>query len=136
MTFLLLVHAFATLCMVGLIWFVQLVHYPLFARVGSGFDRYEADHVRRTGWIVGPLMLAEVATALLLLAWSPGAATAAGAALLAIVWTSTACLQMPAHRRLERGFDAAAHGKLVATNWLRTAAWTARGALALGMLLP
>jgi hypothetical protein len=31
---LLLVHGFATLYMTGLIWFVQLVHYPLFAQVG------------------------------------------------------------------------------------------------------
>ncbi|MFY0528690.1 hypothetical protein ACN28I_37835 [Archangium gephyra] len=29
----LLAHAAATLFMVGLIWFVQVVHYPLFSRV-------------------------------------------------------------------------------------------------------
>ena len=32
---LLLLHAAATLFMTGLIWFVQVVHYPLFARVGE-----------------------------------------------------------------------------------------------------
>ena len=31
----LLTNAFATLAMVGLIWFVQVVHYPLFAKVGN-----------------------------------------------------------------------------------------------------
>ena len=33
---LLLLHAGATFFMCGLIWFVQIVHYPLFAQVGSG----------------------------------------------------------------------------------------------------
>lgn len=33
---LLYLHAGATLFMTGLIWFVQVVHYPLFLRVGEG----------------------------------------------------------------------------------------------------
>ncbi|MCK6525129.1 hypothetical protein L6R49_27300, partial [Myxococcota bacterium] len=33
-TLLLLIHAAATWFMVGLIWFVQIVHYPLFSAVG------------------------------------------------------------------------------------------------------
>ncbi|HEX2205610.1 MAG TPA: hypothetical protein VHG91_20025 [Longimicrobium sp.] len=48
-----------------------------------------------------------------------------------MVWLSTALLQVPMHGRLERGFDAAAHRRLVATNWVRTVAWTARGVLLL-----
>ena len=44
-TALLSIHLFATAGMVGLIWFVQVVHYPLFSRVGAvGFaDVDEAD---------------------------------------------------------------------------------------------
>src|SRR5918998_3799546 len=34
--YVLLVHLAATLVMVGVIWFVQIVHYPPFSRVGSG----------------------------------------------------------------------------------------------------
>lgn len=46
---LLAVHVAATWFMVGLIWFVQLVHYPLFARVGrGGFAAYEGAHSWRT----------------------------------------------------------------------------------------
>ena len=41
---------------------------------------------------------------------------------------------VPMHERLGRGFDPAAHRRLVATNWIRTIAWTARGALVLWML--
>ena len=34
MELILLTQVFATLFMVGLIWFVQIVHYPLYAKVG------------------------------------------------------------------------------------------------------
>jgi hypothetical protein len=36
---------------------------------------------------------------------------------------------VPAHGRLAEGFDAGVHARLVATNWIRTMAWTLRGAL-------
>ncbi len=53
--------------MVGVIWFVQVVHYPLFSRVGdSGFAAYSGAHSRLTGFVVGPPMLVEAATAVAL----------------------------------------------------------------------
>ena len=127
-----------TLGLTGLIWFVQVVHYPLFEAVGSGFPNYHRQHVRRTGWIVAPLMLAEgaVTTAL---AWQPPGDFSPflawlGLGLVLSIWTSTFTVQVPLHRRLERGFDAAVHGRLVRSNWLRTGGWTARGALAVWMV--
>jgi hypothetical protein len=65
------------------------------------------------------------------------AATAAiGAVLLAVVWASTFLLQVPCHHRLEQGYEAAAIRRLVATNWLRTLAWSGRGACATALLWP
>jgi hypothetical protein len=59
--------AIASGAMCGLIWFVQVVHYPLFARVGGdGSKAYAAEHQRRTTLVVGPLMLVEIATAALI----------------------------------------------------------------------
>jgi hypothetical protein len=55
----------------------------------------------------------------------------AGAALVGVIWLSTALLQVPRHNQLGAGFDAPAHQALVATNWIRTVAWTARAALML-----
>jgi hypothetical protein len=133
----LLAHAAATLFMTGLIWFVQLVHYPLFARVeGRVFPGYEIEHMRRTGWIVTPAMLAEAVTAVALLfdPRVPAAAAWTGAVLLAIVWLSTALLQAPRHVVLRRGFDTSVHARLVATNWIRTVAWSLRSVLALAIL--
>jgi len=135
---LLLVHLAATLVMVGIIWFVQVVHYPLFERVGpEGFSAYSHAHSRLTGLVVGPPMLTEAATAVLLLFIRPAAvplvAAWVGAILLAGVWVSTAMLQAPRHRDLGRGFDASAHRFLVISNWLRTVLWSARGLLVLWM---
>ena len=61
---LLLTHAAATLFLVGLIWFVQIVHYPLMARVPvSEFAAYEHEHQNPTTFAVAPTMLIEVLTA-------------------------------------------------------------------------
>lgn len=132
-----LVHLASTLAMVGAIWVVQLVHYPAFSKVGAaGWAAYEATHQSRITLVVGPLMVAELATAVWLVFARPATfplwAVVAGAALVGVIWASTAFVQVPLHDALSRGtFDAEAHRRLVATNWLRTAAWTLRGGLAL-----
>lgn len=131
-----LLHLAATLVMVGVIWIVQVVHYPLFSAVGSdGFASYQAEHSRRITYIVGPLMLFELATAALFVIARPPSISASsawiGLALVIAIWGSTLALQVPQHSILGGGFDAAAHRTLVLTNWIRTAAWTARGALVL-----
>ena len=134
----LLAHLGSTLYMVGLIWFVQRVHYPLFSGVGpDGFAAYAQEHVERTGPVVGPAMLIEAGTALVLCVAPPAGvglgARLLGVALLAVVWLSTWGLQVPRHRDLAAGFDASPHRRLVGTNWIRTVAWSARGLLVLWM---
>ena len=60
MKYLLLANLSATLFMVSVIWFVQMVHYPLFARVGQEkFALYSGAHSRLTPYVVGPPMLVE-----------------------------------------------------------------------------
>ena len=136
---LLLIHLAATWALVGLIWFVQIVHYPLLGAVGNAeFSAYEQRHMSLTTWVVAPPMLVEAATALLLFWFRPaGVATWqmwAGVVLLAIIWLSTALLQVPCHDTLSKGFDAEVHRRLVATNWVRTIAWSVRGLLVLWMM--
>lgn len=147
---LLLVHAAATWFMTGLIWFVQIVHYPLMAGVGpDAWRAYEREHQRRTTFVVAPVMLIELSLAAALAAsptiWpilfshsvpapvSPSLAWG-GLALLGLAWISTFALQVPAHRGLETSFTTSLHSRLVTTNWVRTVAWSARGVFALCML--
>lgn len=133
-----LAHLAATLLMTGVIWFVQVVHYPLFADIGkAGFSSYEQRHTALTTWVVGPPMFVEAATAVLLfwfrpagiLTWQLGS----GLALLAIVWLSTAFLQVPCHELLSKAFEPSVHERLVVTNWIRTAAWSLRALLVIWM---
>jgi ABC-type microcin C transport system permease subunit YejB len=79
------------------------------------------------------MLIEALATAAILLTRRDAPAFAA-AALLAIIWASTAFLQVPIHNALTNGFDAQAHARLVDTNWIRTLAWTARGIFALYFL--
>jgi hypothetical protein len=136
--YILLAHLAATLFMVGVIWFVQVVHYPLFSRIGSEkFSLYSEAHSRLTTYVVGPPMLVEASTALLLVFQRPEgvplAAALIGLALVVAVWLSTALLQVPRHTTLGSGFDRRAWSGLVLSNWVRTVAWSARGGLVLWM---
>ena len=129
----------ATFAMTGLIWFVQVVHYPLFARVGTeGYAGYQDQHMRLTTWVVGPLMLLEAATAVwMAIERPPGVGPAVawvGLLLLAVIWLATALLAVPRHEALRRGFDPRTHAALVASNWVRTGAWTLRSGLLLLVL--
>lgn len=135
----LLVHAAATLFLTGLIWTVQIVHYPLFAQVGDAdFPAYERAHVERISWIAGPSMAVEAVSALALAALLPSGPgrrwAVLGLLLLTVIWLSTALLQVPLHNLLARGLDREAVARLVQTNWIRTAAWSARAVVSLALL--
>lgn len=128
----LLLHLVVTAFLCGLIWIVQLVHYPLFDRVApDGFIDFEAAHQQRITWIVAPAMLLEAFTAAwwLLVCWRSGdlvGFAVANALFVVALWASTALLSVPEHARLAAGFDPEAHRRLVDTNWVRTAVWSLR----------
>ena len=130
---LLATHAASTWALVGLIWTIHAVHYPLFASVGSGFRAYRESHMQRISLVVGPLMLVELLTAIALWLSPPagidGRVWIVGLALLSVAWLETALFAVPQHGRLEQGFDESTHRALMAGNLVRTLAWTARGVL-------
>lgn len=125
--------------MIGLIWFVQVVHYPLFANVGEDqFRRYEELHTVRTGWVVGPFMLVEAGTATMIAVTAPTAIAALawiGLGVLAAIWLMTAFVQVPLHGRLNRGWHGPSQRRLVLTNWGRTLLWSIRGPLVLALFV-
>jgi len=129
--------------MTGLVWFVHAVHYPMFATVARGGEdrwrEYEREHLRRSGLVIPPIMLTEAvaAVALLFVLVDDRSTSVAwvGLLLLAFVWISTFAGAVPMHARLEQGFDAASHRRLMRQNLLRSLAWTARSAVALLLLI-
>ncbi len=122
----------STLPLVGLIWTIQVVHYPLFDAVrGDLFVRFHRAHSTRITLLVVPLMMVEFATAgvALFVPMLGRFATWAGFIAVVVIWAATFLLSVPMHDRLTTGFDALAHRRLVWTNWVRTAAWTVRGVM-------
>ena len=124
-------HLLTTFAMAGLVWFVQIVHYPMIASFDrEKFASHEKEHCDRTGWVVVPLMLVEIFTfALLLIEGIRSNAFLISGLLLGMIWASTFLIQVPLHRKLLQGWNAEQHQRLVTTNWIRTAAWTGRAFL-------
>ncbi len=129
----LLIHSALTWFMVGIIWFTQVVHYPLYRKVKDGFASYERSYLRRTIWLMGPVMILEVLTALFLIGLSPTALFTKLAAinfvLLIIIWLSTCIFQVQQHQKLSVHYSKKIHHLLLSTNWIRTVLWSARGLL-------
>jgi len=126
--------------MTGVIWIVQLVHYPLLAVVGA--DRsvdVAVRHQRAISFVVGPPMAVEGVTTLWLLADRPDGVAVwlpwAGAVCVGVALLSTVLLSVPRHARMAAGPDPEVGAELVRTNWPRTIAWTMHGVVAMVVLL-
>jgi hypothetical protein len=134
----------ATWFMTGLIWFVQVVHYPLFASVASaavsesGFSQYASTHARWTTYVVAPVMLLEAGSTFLWCLLPTPNLSHTWKVLLALmlvgIWLSTAFLSVPCHHQLQQGFQPDVWQRLVGTNWIRTLLWSARSLILTGLL--
>ena len=136
---LLLAHAAATCALAGLVWTVQLVVYPAFLAVGptAAWAAHHQAHTRAIGLVVMVPWAVQGATCALLLLRRPDGVPlplvllAGALGLLTVV--VTVAVSVPLHTRLGAGYDPALAQRLISTNWLRTAAWTASAAVALVM---
>lgn len=132
-------HFASTWFLVGLIWMIQVVHYPSFSAIDPvGYQSFQQRHMEKMGRLIALPWLIEGLSVLALFAWAPTTpirilATIGGLLEVAVI-AVTVFSSIPAHQALSDGFDEAAHRRLVQTNWLRTLAWTARGTLAIVVL--
>lgn len=129
----LIINIITTLFMVGVIWLIQILNYPLFAEAQKNFNAYHQYHMRAITFVIALPMILEAVSAFLML-WFPHPALDQkliwlGVVLILIIWLSTIFLSVPNHETLMRGFDANAIKRLVQTNWIRTIGWTLRGVL-------
>ncbi len=136
----LLANFVATAVMMGVIWFVQWVHYPLLATVPvDGAVKVAEQHQRRTGQVLALPMAVEGVTTLWLLASRPDAVSLIlpwlAAVLLAVALGSTVFVSVPLHAKMATNPTADVGQRLVVTNWLRTIAWSARTVVCAAMLL-
>jgi hypothetical protein len=139
----LVIHLAATLFMVGLIWTIHYVHYPLFANVGeSTYASFQASHVERIGKLLFVPWLTEGVTLLgtLTLAFLGGQRTwriptVINGVSMAVVLVISGFWSAPAHGKLADGFDASVHDQLMTANLIRTLAWTVCGICAVWLVL-
>jgi hypothetical protein len=131
-------HLISTWFMVGLIWTIHTVHYPLFAHVGSdSYVEFQASHVDRIGKLLLVPWAAEGATALLLLIWAWRQRDQAllpplviGGLAMGVVLVVSGFFSAPAHADLANGFVPEVHDRLMKADLVRTLAWTLRGVTA------
>ena len=134
---LLLVHLVATAVCAGVVWVVQLVVYPSFRLVGGGpsWPAFHAAHSRAMALAVGPPWAVQgVTVGALLVRDGPSPLLLLTGALALATVVVTVAVSVPLHTRLGDGWDDALARRLVSTNWLRTAAWTAGTACAAALV--
>ena len=117
----------STSVMVGVIWVIQLLHYPSFHFISEKkYIEFQHFHMQRISFIVIPVMLIELASALLLSYFFRSSLTIILLALLLGIWGITFIFFTNMHQKLTNGFDPSIVDKLVKINWSRTALWSLR----------
>ena len=115
--------------MVGVIWVIQLVHYPSFHFIElKQYTTFQRFHMSRISYVVIPAMLTELFTLILIIISMDQIDTLvlASAILLIFIWLITAVFFSGVHQKLTLGYDQTVVDKLVKLNWGRTLLWTLR----------
>jgi hypothetical protein len=118
--------------MTGLIWVIQIVHYPSFHFIQrQDYRTFAAFHTRSITFIVMPIMAIEFLSQALLLFKAPNGVHITSSALLLLIWAATIFYSIPCHNILATGHDTETVNMLVKTNWVRTVAWTLKSLILL-----
>ncbi len=129
-------HLIFSAIMVGVIWVIQLVHYPAFHFIDKDmYASFQKFHMNSISLIVVPVMILELATGVLLLAGnSKNILIIISFSLLILIWAITGIFFSGAHGKLITGYNVLVVDKLVSMNWIRTILWTLKMLLLLGFL--
>lgn len=136
----LILHSMACFILTGLIWTIQLVHYPSFYFYEvKYFLKGHRLHTKQVSKIVLPLMLVELLTGvylmttnLFLIYFIPMVVSIFA---LVIIWSITFFKSIPEHQILAEGKNDESIERLIQTNWGRTLSWTLRSLLLFGVLI-
>lgn len=128
MDFFFFLNVISAFLLTGVIWTIQLVHYPSFHFIDKlSFTNFHNFHERRISIIVMPLMLIELITSIALYIhnmWS--IVFTLNLLVVVLIWCSTFFVQVPIHSILSQKKDKDLIEKLVNTNWIRTFLWSMR----------
>lgn len=116
--------------MMGLIWLVQLSHYPAFDFFSEkDFKKFHDFHLKETTWAVIFAMVLELGSGLLLFFRYQEIPLSLKMTIIINfcvigTWISTFVFSVPIHNQLNIKKTSKLIKKLVTTNWPRTILWT------------
>ena len=123
-----MIHIISTSIMVGVIWVIQLVHYPSFKYVNeSDYIIFQKYHMSNISNIVFPVMFTELITALIILFFGEKSLFFVLSLIcLFLIWVMTGVLFTKYHSILKEGKDLTIIEKMIKANWIRALLWTMR----------
>ncbi len=115
-----------SLYLMGLIWTIQMVHYPTFRFVDrERFLSFSHFHQQGMTYIVGPVMIIELLLSLSMFLLNKQDLKLLSLLLIVLLtWVFTFYVSVPLHNKLLQGYDVPTIEKLIVTNWPRTFLWT------------
>lgn len=130
-----LISSFSSCMMSGVIWIIQVVHYPSFHYIESSqFQNFSNMHRKNITFIVGPLMCIELLSSIVLFKITASySMQLANLLTLAGIWFVTIRFSIPCHMQLSEQKNQAALKRLIRTNWTRTVLWNSRCILHVGL---
>ena len=121
------VHFLSTSLMVGIIWVIQLLHYPTFHFIKeSNYVEFQHFHMQRISFIVVPAMILELLSAFMLVYYIRSNLLTVCLIILLVIWLITFVFFTKLHQSLLGGYDKIIVDKLVQINWARTILWSLR----------
>lgn len=114
--------------MSGLIWVIQVLHYPAFSYLREDqFLEFHSLHTKKITFIVLPVMLIELVSAVFLFLKNFSSFfIAMNLFFLLLIWLSTFFVSVPLHNALTKSMNLKVIERLILTNWIRTFLWTIR----------
>jgi hypothetical protein len=138
MSFILIINLAIALIATGLIWTIQLVHYPSMKFIPEEkFTAYHNFHTQRISILAMPIMLIELFTSLGLFYQNGSSYNhifTINLILVILIWISTFLIQVPMHNTLSSAKNSRVLNNLILSNWIRTILWTARSLLMVSYL--
>ena len=123
------IHFLSTSVMVGVIWVIQLLHYPSFHFVQkSDYPKFQQFHMSRISLIVIPAMIIEFITGIIMLqfGFSSNFLFISSLVILITIWGITFIFFTKMHQVLISGYNEIIVNRLISINWSRTLLWSLR----------
>ncbi len=125
---LIVLHIVSTSIMVGVIWVMQLLHYPALLYVkNETFRQFQNFHMTKISIIVVPIMLIELVSGFIIyLQGERSFEFLASFVLMIILWIMTGLIFTKFHSKLRKSKDIRIINKMIFLNWYRTLFWSMR----------